>query len=66
MRSATVGPDPSSEDTHNNTRQVDISCGTKNELLSIQEPEKCEYFFKVTSPALCWPVEEQESVKEEL
>ncbi|OCF38619.1 protein kinase C substrate 80K-H [Kwoniella heveanensis CBS 569] len=37
---------------------VDITCGTKNELLSISEPEKCEYRFKVTSPALCWPDEE--------
>ncbi|WVQ94203.1 hypothetical protein IAU59_001281 [Kwoniella sp. CBS 9459] len=37
---------------------VDITCGTKNELLSIAEPEKCEYRFKVTSPALCWPDEE--------
>ncbi|WRT63265.1 uncharacterized protein IL334_000168 [Kwoniella shivajii] len=34
---------------------VDLSCGTQNVLLSISEPEKCEYRFKVTSPALCWP-----------
>lgn len=48
--------------------QVDITCGTTNALLTIAEPEKCEYFFKATSPALCWPLEAQEnaSVKEEL
>lgn len=38
--------------------QVDITCGRENALVSISEPEKCEYFFKVTSPALCWPLEE--------
>lgn len=40
-------------------RSVDVifSCGTKNELLSVSEPEKCEYRFKVTSPAMCWPAE---------
>ncbi|WVF66594.1 hypothetical protein IAT40_001334 [Kwoniella sp. CBS 6097] len=37
---------------------VDITCGVKNELLSISEPEKCEYRFKVTSPALCWTDDE--------
>ncbi|GFZ44630.1 Alpha-glucosidase 2 subunit beta [Saitozyma sp. JCM 24511] len=37
---------------------VDLSCGTTNALLSVSEPEKCEYRFKVTSPALCYPVEE--------
>ena len=47
---------------------VDMTCGTTNALLSIAEPEKCEYFFKVTSPALCWPLKEVkgEHVKEEL
>jgi hypothetical protein len=38
--------------------QVDLSCGTTNALLSVSEPEKCEYRFKVTSPALCYPLEE--------
>lgn len=36
--------------------KVDLSCGTNNELLHISEPEKCEYYFKATSPALCWPI----------
>ena len=36
--------------------KLDLSCGTNNELLHISEPEKCEYYFKATSPALCWPL----------
>ncbi|WWD22735.1 hypothetical protein CI109_107228 [Kwoniella shandongensis] len=43
--------------------KVDITCGTANALLSISEPEKCEYRFKVTSPAVCWPEQGEESVK---
>jgi hypothetical protein len=46
------------EQTNADPRQVDLSCGTTNALLSVSEPEKCEYRFKVTSPALCYPVEE--------
>jgi hypothetical protein len=50
--------------------QVDITCGTTNALLSIMEPEKCEYHFKVTSPALCWPLDKdisgESQVKQEL
>lgn len=34
---------------------VELSCGTENALLSVSEPEKCEYKFKATTPALCWP-----------
>ncbi|WVW81324.1 hypothetical protein I302_103315 [Kwoniella bestiolae CBS 10118] len=54
---------------------VDLSCGTQNALLSISEPEKCEYRYKVTTPALCWPdeteggevkSEDEEKIKEEL
>jgi protein kinase C substrate 80K-H len=50
---------------------VELSCGTTNALLSISEPEKCEYRFKATSPALCWPIdpsveEGKSGVKEEL
>jgi protein kinase C substrate 80K-H len=49
---------------------VELSCGTTNALLSISEPEKCEYRFKATSPALCWPLDvtsgTKEGVKEEL
>ncbi|CAK9780364.1 hypothetical protein CC85DRAFT_287897 [Cutaneotrichosporon oleaginosum] len=37
---------------------VELECGKENALLAITEPEKCEYNFKVTSPALCWPLED--------
>ncbi|KAL7424783.1 hypothetical protein Q5752_000467 [Cryptotrichosporon argae] len=36
---------------------LDLSCGTTNALLSVAEPEKCEYRFKATTPALCWPLD---------
>lgn len=45
---------------------VELSCGKENALLAITEPEKCEYQFKVTSPALCWPLESKSDVKDEL
>ncbi|KAH7344548.1 glucosidase II beta subunit-like-domain-containing protein [Rhizoctonia solani] len=45
----------------------DIACGTENTILTIAEPEKCEYLFTGTSPALCWPLEEKaENDKDEL
>ncbi|KAI0939027.1 hypothetical protein AcW1_004173 [Taiwanofungus camphoratus] len=43
-----------------------MSCGTENALLSVAEPEKCEYQFAVTSPALCLPPEASEEKREEL
>jgi len=30
-----------------------MSCGTKNELVSVAEPAKCEYLFKLQTPAVC-------------
>jgi hypothetical protein len=53
--SPTGGIDLQSFSANSKCSQVDIVCGTTNELLSVAEPEKCEYLFKVTSPALCWP-----------
>lgn len=41
--------------------KVDLSCGTSNELLHVSEPEKCEYYFKATSPALCWPISPEDA-----
>ncbi|GAA5875927.1 hypothetical protein JCM8547_008350 [Rhodosporidiobolus lusitaniae] len=35
--------------------KVDLVCGTSNALLSVMEPEKCEYLFKVSTPAVCFP-----------
>ncbi|TDL29245.1 hypothetical protein BD410DRAFT_779584 [Rickenella mellea] len=45
-----------------------LSCGTENALLSVSEPEKCEYQFIGTTPALCLPLDSSASggSKEEL
>ncbi|KZO92144.1 hypothetical protein CALVIDRAFT_313397 [Calocera viscosa TUFC12733] len=43
-----------------------LTCGTENALLSIAEPEKCEYIVEGTSPALCWPLETEAQTKDEL
>lgn len=43
-----------------------MSCGIENALLSVAEPEKCEYQFTVTSPALCLPLDTSEEVRDEL
>jgi protein kinase C substrate 80K-H len=37
--------------------QLDLSCGTENALLTVQELEKCEYQFVGTTPALCLPID---------
>ncbi|EJD53947.1 endoplasmic reticulum protein [Auricularia subglabra TFB-10046 SS5] len=42
-----------------------LACGTENAILSVSEPEKCEYHYTATSPALCLPVTEKE-LREEL
>ncbi|CEQ39441.1 SPOSA6832_00983 [Sporobolomyces salmonicolor] len=48
--------------------KVDLVCGTSNALLHVIEPEKCEYLFTVTTPAVCFPPprEEDERTKDEL
>ena len=43
-----------------------MSCGLENVVLSVSEPEKCEYAFKVTSPALCLPLSASDVKREEL
>ncbi|KAH9950157.1 endoplasmic reticulum protein [Amylocystis lapponica] len=43
-----------------------MSCGTENALLTVAEPEKCEYHFTVTSPALCLPLQASEEKRQEL
>jgi protein kinase C substrate 80K-H len=60
-------------DTALHTRQVDLSCGTENALLDVFEGEKCIYEAKVTTPAVCWPLQSStsgaaahQSAKEEL
>lgn len=47
------------------SHQVDLVCGTSNALLSVIEPEKCEYLFKVQTPAVCI-VDEEGKAKDEL
>ena len=37
-----------------------MSCGIKTEIVSVTEPEKCEYLFKLQTPAVC-PVLESEA-----
>ncbi|KAK3843673.1 MAG: glucosidase II beta subunit-like-domain-containing protein [Linnemannia gamsii] len=36
-----------------------MTCGTTTEIISVTEPEKCEYLFKLQTPAVC-PVSEGE------
>ncbi|KAL1408832.1 hypothetical protein Q8F55_005646 [Vanrija albida] len=36
---------------------LDLTCGTVNAITSVTEPEKCEYLFRGTTPALCLPLE---------
>lgn len=43
-----------------------VSCGVENALLSVAEPEKCEYQFKITSPAACLPLEAVQESRDEL
>ncbi|EJF63088.1 endoplasmic reticulum protein [Dichomitus squalens LYAD-421 SS1] len=45
---------------------LDMSCGLENAVLSVAELEKCEYEFKVTTPALCLPLSASDIKREEL
>lgn len=44
---------------------VQLSCGEKNALLSVSEPQMCEYFIRAQSPAVCLGTLEKPS-KEDL
>lgn len=35
-----------------------IECGVNNEILEVSEPEKCEYHFRMLSPAVCQHIQE--------
>jgi len=43
-----------------------LSCGTENKILTIAEPEKCEYHLTAITPALCLPLEVVEATRQEL
>ncbi|KAG1451956.1 hypothetical protein G6F46_006000 [Rhizopus delemar] len=43
-----------------------IQCGVENEILEVSEPEKCEYLFRIISPAVCQEMTTKEPIHEEL
>jgi len=42
-----------------------MTCGTVNEIVSVAEPEKCEYVFKMQTPAACAVLEDDASNEEQ-
>ncbi|GJJ68775.1 protein kinase C substrate 80K-H [Entomortierella parvispora] len=42
-----------------------MTCGTVNEIVSVAEPEKCEYVFKMQTPAVCAVLDDAVSNEEE-
>lgn len=40
--------------------KVVLHCGVEHKLVSVGEPEKCEYVFEVLSPSVCGPVNEKD------
>ncbi|KAF8932324.1 hypothetical protein BGZ52_010460 [Haplosporangium bisporale] len=44
--------------------KVVMSCGTKNEIIAVSEPNKCEYLFKLRTPAACRLFDGSESTDE--
>lgn len=39
---------------------IHLVCAQSTEVLSVSEPEKCEYHFQMTSPIACKPMSEEE------
>ncbi|CAG8826587.1 14368_t:CDS:2, partial [Dentiscutata erythropus] len=33
--------------------KLNLECGIENEIISVVEPEKCEYHLKMKTPAVC-------------
>ena len=54
-------PDRMSCSLLTSTRQIDLVCAPTNALLTVIEPEKCEYLFTVQTPAVCFPLEGAEA-----
>lgn len=44
----------------NRSAVVELFCGSSQQLLSVSEPEKCEYYIQLTSPIVCEKVNEQD------
>lgn len=40
-----------------------IECGLENEIIEVSEPEKCEYHFRMLSPAVCQHAENNQEIK---
>lgn len=45
---------------------VQLQCATENTLISVSEPNKCEYLFIVGTPAECIITDSDFSEKDEL
>jgi protein kinase C substrate 80K-H len=45
---------------------VDLVCGLDTRILSVSEPNRCEYFFKMQTPATCSSVQSTSSSHDEL
>lgn len=41
---------------------VELICGPSNDLISVSEPEKCEYYFEVISPVVCEEITEEDLI----
>ncbi|XP_039277826.1 glucosidase 2 subunit beta [Nilaparvata lugens] len=45
---------------------VQVSCGVENVVLSVSEPNRCEYLFHLATPSACWPELPQQHPHDEL
>jgi len=43
-----------------------LSCGAVNEIISVSEPEKCEYRYNFRTPAVCEVVNETAQTQEDI
>ncbi|KAF9415164.1 hypothetical protein BGZ94_000172 [Podila epigama] len=43
-----------------------MSCGIENEIISVTEPEKCEYHFQFRTPAACRLLDDSETIDDNL
>ncbi|RZF41362.1 hypothetical protein LSTR_LSTR000076 [Laodelphax striatellus] len=45
---------------------VKVTCGVENTVLSVSEPNRCEYLFHLATPSACWPDQPQQHPHDEL